>query len=76
MEKKRTTVKTISYVMIITLAGKFMALLRGSLLGQAYGTGMEASAFSVASQLPRVFFDAIFVSAITMSFIPVFSKCM
>ena len=76
MEKKRNTVKTISYVMIITLAGKFMALLRGSLLGQAYGTGMEASAFSVASQLPRVFFDAIFVSAITMSFIPVFSKCM
>ena len=76
MEKKRNTVKTISYVMIITLAGKFMALLRGSLLSQAYGTGMEANAFSVASQLPRVFFDAIFVSAITMSFIPVFSKCM
>lgn len=74
--KKKNTVKTISYVMIITLAGKLMALLRDRLLAQAYGTDMESNAFSAASMLPRVFFDAIFVSAITMSFIPIFSKCM
>lgn len=53
-----------------------MALLRESLLGRAYGTSMEASAFLAASFLPRVLFDAIFASAITMSFIPIFSECM
>lgn len=74
--KNKNTVKTISYVMMITFLGKFMALVRGRLLGQAYGTGMELDAFLAASLLPRVFFDAIFASAITMSFIPIFSKCM
>lgn len=76
MKNKGNTVKTISYVMLITLLGKVMALARESLLGRAYGTSMEANAFLAASLLPRVFFDAIFASAITMSFIPIFSKSM
>lgn len=74
--KNKNTVKTISYVMIITLLGKAMALVRESLLGRAYGSGLEANSFLAASLLPRVFFDAVFASAITMSFIPVFSKSM
>lgn len=75
MDKKKT-VKTISYVMMLSLVGKLMALFREVMLGRAYGTGMEANAFLAASRIPRVFFDAIFASAITMSFIPIFSKYM
>lgn len=75
MDKKKT-VKTISYVMILSLLGKLMALFREIMLGRTYGTGMEANAFLAASRIPRVFFDAIFASAITMSFIPIFSKYM
>ncbi len=73
MDNKKT-VKTITYIMIITLVGKIMALLREVMLGRTYGTGMQANAFLTASRIPRVFFDAIFASAITMSFIPVFTK--
>ncbi len=73
---KNKTVKTISYIIIITLAGKLMALFRDVMLGRTYGTGFEANAFLAASRIPRVFFDAIFASAITMSFIPIFSKYM
>lgn len=75
-ENTNKKVRTISYVMMITLLGKLMALFRDRMLAQAYGTDLEASAFLAASQLPRVFFDAIFASAVTMSFIPIFSKCM
>lgn len=65
--------RTISTVMIITLLGKVLGLLRDRLLAVYYGTGMEANAFYTASLIPRVFFDAIFASAIAACFIPVFS---
>src|SRR5699024_274043 len=66
--------KTISVVMVITLAGKLLGLLRDRLLAVNYGTGMEANAFYTASRIPRVFFDAVFASAIAACFIPVFSE--
>ena len=67
-------VKTIGAIMIITLAGKVLGLVRDMLLGHHFGTGMESSAFLVASRIPRTFFDAIFASAISASFIPVFNE--
>lgn len=76
MSNKNKTVKTVSYIMIITLLGKVLALLRDMLLARFYGSGMEASAFLTASRIPRVMFDAIFASAITSSFIPIFSKVL
>ena len=65
--------KTISVVMVITLLGKVLGLVRDRLLAVNYGTGMEANAFYTASRIPRVFFDAVFASAIAACFIPVFS---
>ena len=62
-------VKTISFVMIITLIGKLLGLYRTVLLAVTYGTGMFANAFSTASRIPRVFFDVLFASAIAASFI-------
>lgn len=70
----KAAVKAISMVIIITLLGKFMGLWRDRLLAINYGTGMYANAFLTASRLPRVFFDMLFASAISASFIPVFNE--
>lgn len=67
-------IKTIGSIMVITLAGKVLGLIRDMLLGHNFGTGMESTAFLVASRIPRTFFDAIFASAISSSFIPVFNE--
>lgn len=73
-EPKRTDhVKTVGLIMIITLVGKVLGLVRDMLLGHNFATGMESMAFQVASRIPRTFFDAIFASAISASFIPVFN---
>ena len=72
-EKKKNPVGAISLVMIITLAGKVLGLLRDRLLTVNYGSGMATNAFLTASRIPRVFFDAVFASAIAASFIPVFN---
>ncbi|MGE4483473.1 MAG: murein biosynthesis integral membrane protein MurJ [Oscillospiraceae bacterium] len=75
-EKNGGAVKTVSLMMIITIAGKLMGLWRDRLLSINYGTGIETNAFLMASRIPRVFFDAVFASAIAASFIPVFNEYM
>ncbi len=72
--RENDSARTISLVMAITLAGKVLGLLRDRLLAVHYGTGMQANAFYTASRIPRVFFDAVFASAIAACFIPVFSE--
>ena len=75
MEKRRdNSARTISFVMLVTLLGKVMGLYRDRLLAVHYGVSMEANAFFTASRIPRVFFDAVFASAIASCFIPVFSE--
>ncbi len=73
-EKRKNPVKIVSLMMIITLVGKVLGLLRDRLLTINYGSGMEASAFLTASRIPRVFFDTVFASAISACLIPVFSE--
>ena len=60
--------------MLVTLIGKVLGLYRDRLLAIHYSTGPAASAFFTASRIPRVFFDAVFASAIAACFIPVFSE--
>lgn len=75
MEKKSDhPVKAVGIVMILTLLGKVLGLLRDRLLTVNYGLSMESNAFLVASRIPRVFFDVIFASAIAACFIPVFTE--
>ena len=77
MEKNsNNAVRTISTVMMITLLGKVLGLVRDRLLAVHYGTGMEANAFLTASRIPRVFFDMLFASAIAASFIAIFSESL
>ena len=72
--RQNNRLKTVSLVILIVLAGRVLGLGRDMLLGQTFGTGWEADALSVASNLPRIFFDAIFSSAVAASFIPVFTE--
>ena len=73
-ERQQNATKAISVVMLITLIGKVLGLYRDRLLAIHYSTQMEANAFFTASRIPRVFFDAVFASAIAACFIPVFSE--
>lgn len=76
MEKKERPVWVVTLMMMITLGGKLLGLLRDRLLTVNYGSGMEANAFLTASRIPRVFFDTVFASAISASLIPVFSELL
>ena len=73
-ERRNSSVRTISFVMLVTLLGKVMGLYRDRLLAVHYGVSMEANAFFTASCIPRAFFDAVFASSIASCFIPVFSE--
>ncbi len=75
MEKSaNSTVKTVGFMMMITLIGKLLGLVREQLLAANYSIGAEAAAFMTASRIPRTFFDAVFASAISASFIPIFNE--
>ena len=74
--QKNNQVKTVGLVIIITLIGRVMGLGRDMLMAHNLGTGWQADALAAASQLPRTFFDAIFASAVSASFIPVFNAVM
>ncbi len=74
MSDKRTRLKVVSAIMLITLTGKILGLVRDMLLAQCFGNGVVTDAFFAASRIPRNFFDAIFASAISASFIPVFNE--
>lgn len=75
-KENKGAVRAVSFMMVITLAGKILGLVREQFLANNYATGMEANAFMIASMVPRVFFDAVFASAISASFIPVFNEYM
>lgn len=65
--------RTVGTVMIIMLAGKLLGLARTVTTASFLGTSAEMDAFTQASLIPRGFLDFAFASAISSSFIPVFS---
>lgn len=71
-EKSNRAVKTVSFMMLITLFGKILGLVRDQFLAAKYAYSTAGAAFTVASQIPRTFFDVVFASAISASFIPIF----
>lgn len=75
-DNNERAVRAAGSMMIITLVGKVLGLIRDMLLAANYGSGMQANAFLTASRIPRVFFDAIFASAISASFIPIFNESL
>ncbi|HCT64397.1 MAG TPA: murein biosynthesis integral membrane protein MurJ [Lachnospiraceae bacterium] len=75
-KEKNNAVKAVGSMMMITLLGKLLGLAREQFLAWNYSIGPQANAFSTASLIPRIFFDVVFASAISASFIPVFNEYM
>lgn len=75
-ERRNDPVRTVGVMMAITLAGKVLGLVRDRMLTVNYGSGAEANAFLTASRIPRVFFDAVFASAISACLIPVLGEVL
>ena len=73
-DAQKKNIRTVGVMMALTLLGKVLGLVRDMLLGHHFATGAAADAFLAASSIPRNFFDAIFASAISASFIPVFNE--
>ncbi len=73
-KKQNHRARTVGIMMLLTLLGKVLGLVRDMMLGQNFATGFQANAFLAASRIPRNFFDAVFASAISASFIPVFNE--
>jgi putative peptidoglycan lipid II flippase len=67
--------RTVAVMMVIMFVGKAMGVLRDIMQGRYLGADTaEGIAFMQASTLPRHFFDILFASAFTASFIPVFNQ--
>ena len=49
-QKKNSAVKAVSFMMLITLVGKVLGLVRDQLLAANYGNGMAAEAFTAAER--------------------------
>lgn len=75
-DEKNKAIKAAGFMMVITFVGKILGLVRDQFLAGNYSVGKEASAFLTASRIPRIFFDVVFASAISASFIPVFNEYM
>ena len=63
-------------MMAATLLAKALGLVRDSLIGSFFGTGLEADAFMTASKPPPTLFDVVIGGVISATFIPVFNKIM
>lgn len=73
----KSTVKTVSFMMIATLFSKVAGLLRDVFIAAKYGTeSMEAVAYSYASSLPVQLFDFTLGAAVLATFIPIFNGYM
>ena len=66
--------KTVSGMFVIMMMAKLLGQLREIMLAGYYGTGSDASAFLVASQIPLNFFDMVLGLAIVSAFVPVFNE--
>lgn len=72
--KKSGSIVTYIVLVAAVLLSKVFGLLRGILLSQFYGTGMEASVFKAVSNLPLILFDITLGTAISAAFVPVFNE--
>lgn len=57
-----------------TLLSRILGLLRDHFMATSFGTGMVASAFSVAYRLPNMFRNLLAEGTLSQSFMPIFSE--
>ncbi len=70
----KNAVRTVSNIFFIIFFSKILGQVREMMIANSYGTGMEASAFMTATQIPLNFFDIILGAAIVSAFVPVFNE--
>lgn len=70
---KKTSSRTVIYVMIITLFARFFGLLREVLMARYYGASMFTDAYIIANNVPTVLFDTLGQALLTC-FIPMYTK--
>ena len=67
---------TAGFMAFATFISKALGLIRDSLMGAYFGTGIEADAFMAASKLPTTLFDMVIGGVISASFIPIFNEIL
>lgn len=67
---------TAGFMAFATFAAKALGLIRDSLMGAYFGTGIEADAFMAASKLPTTLFDVVIGGVISATFIPIFNDIL
>ncbi len=73
---KKTFIKTLSTVFILTAIAKVLGLLREIVFANVYGTGIVADSYFAALKIPTQIVDIVLSSAITSTFIPVFNEIL
>lgn len=68
--------RTAGFMAAATMLAKVLGLVRDSLIGANYGTGIAADAFMTASKLPTTLFDIVIGGVISATFIPVFNSVL
>lgn len=67
---------TAGFMAFATFAAKALGLVRDSMMGAYFGTGVEAEAFMTASKIPTTLFDVVIGGVISASFIPIFNEIL
>lgn len=75
-ESSKQMLLTAGFMAFATFAAKALGLIRDSLMGAYFGTGIEADAFMAASKLPTTLFDVVIGGVISATFIPIFNEIL
>lgn len=75
-ESGKKMLLTAGFMAFATFISKALGLIRDSLMGAYFGTGIEADAFMAASKLPTTLFDMVIGGVISASFIPIFNEIL
>lgn len=72
----RKMLLTAGFMAFATFAAKALGLIRDSLTGAYFGTGIEADAFMLATKIPTTLFDVVIGGVISATFIPIFNDIL
>ncbi|PHV71282.1 murein biosynthesis integral membrane protein MurJ [Sporanaerobium hydrogeniformans] len=70
------TIRTAGFMAITTILAKVLGLVRDMILAAVYATGMQATAFTAATEVPLRLFDVVIGGVITAAFIPIYNSVL
>ncbi len=73
---KKSIIKTLSTVFILTAISKVLGFLREVVFANIFGTSIDAAAYSAALKIPTQIVDIVLSSAIVSCFVPVFNEIL